>query len=66
MGFIDLVADRSVEPGDTIETEVTFWLTPELKAKIYAGRTWRIQEGLKLVGIGTILKVLDDQGGRSE
>jgi translation elongation factor EF-Tu-like GTPase len=60
MGFIDLPEGSQVAPGDTIETEITLWTYPAVKPEIRGGRQWRIQEGGKLVAVGTILKVLVD------
>jgi len=46
MGRIDLPYGTELHPGDSID------------GQIYPGREWRIQEGAKLIGIGTILEVL--------
>jgi len=62
MGFIELPEDQQVAPGDTIQTEMTLWIYPAVKPEIRSGRQWRIQEGGKLVAVGTILEVLDPVG----
>ena len=59
IGFIELPEGQPVVPGDTIQTEMTLWLYPAVKSEISVGRDWRIQEGGKLVALGTILEVLD-------
>ncbi|MGN6691885.1 MAG: hypothetical protein ACTHJU_13175 [Sphingopyxis sp.] len=59
MGFIDLPEGQQVAPGDTIQTEMTLWIYPAVKPEISVGRQWRIQEGARLVAVGTILEVLD-------
>src|SRR5258706_15491815 len=59
IGFIELAEDERVEPGDTIIKEMTLSIWPELELEIREGREWRIQEGARLVGSGTVLKVLD-------
>ncbi len=58
MGRIDLPVDTELHPGDSIDLLITLWNWPGLEGQIYPGREWRIQEGAKLVGIGTILEVL--------
>ena len=59
VGFIDLPEGREVRPGDTIETPLSLLIWPELKREIRAGREWRIQEGGRLVAMGTVLSVLN-------
>ena len=59
IGLIELPEGEQVAPGDTIQTEMTLWIYPTVKAEIGAGRQWRIQEGGKLVAVGKILEVLD-------
>ncbi len=63
VGFIDLPEGVALQPGDTIELPIAFWNWPGLEGQIHPGREWRIQEGAKLVGIGTILDVLAPIGG---
>ncbi|HEY1427673.1 MAG TPA: hypothetical protein VGF50_13465 [Caulobacteraceae bacterium] len=63
MGFIDLPAGERWLPGETKEMELTFWTWPALESILTAGREWRVQEGPQLVGIGTVLEVLDSGAG---
>jgi len=58
VGFIDLPEGTHLRPGESIDLPIMFWNWPGLTDQIYPGREWRIQEGAKLVGIGTILEVL--------
>lgn len=59
MGFIDLPANQQVAPGQTIHVEMNLLIYPAVKSEIAPGRQWRVQEGGKLVAVGTILEVLD-------
>ena len=59
MGFIELPEGEQVAPGDTIQTDITLWIYSAVKPKMRVGREWRVQEGGKLVAVGTILEVLD-------
>src|SRR5262245_1440203 len=54
IGFIDLPEGRELHPGESIVLKIKFWNWPGLEEQVYPGREWRIQEGGKLVGIGTI------------
>lgn len=58
IGRIELPNGTKLDPGESIDLPITFWNWPGLNGQIYPGREWRIQEGAKLVGIGTILEVL--------
>ncbi len=58
VGFIDIPEGRALLPGDAMELPIKFWNWPGLEQQVYPGREWRIQEGFKLVGIGTILQIL--------
>ncbi len=49
---------RELRPGETMEVDIAFWRAPGLGELLHPGRRWRIQEGLKLVGIGTVAAVL--------
>jgi elongation factor Tu len=57
VGFIDFSEGQSLWPGESIEMPITLWNWPGLDGQLYPGREWRIQEGAKLVGIGTVLEV---------
>lgn len=57
-GFlIGATSCRSLQPGGSIEIEMTLY-PGEFVGEIVRGRRWRIQEGAKLVAIGTILDLL--------
>jgi hypothetical protein len=58
VGFIDLPEGTELHPGESIDLPIIFSNWPGLRDQIYPGREWRIQEGGKLVGIGTIIRVL--------
>lgn len=58
IGFIDLPNGIELHPGESIDLPITFWNWPSLEGQIYPGREWRIQEGAKLVGVGTVLELL--------
>jgi translation elongation factor EF-Tu-like GTPase len=61
MGFIELPTGQDLMPGQSAELEITFWVWPELRAAIKPERKWTIQEGPKIVGYGTVLKVLAEE-----
>jgi len=54
MGEISLPEGVSLFPGESIEVEMTLYPWPA-DIDLSPGREWRIQEGGKLVGIGTLL-----------
>ena len=58
MGLIELPEGKELHPGESMEVTVVFLKWPRLEGQIYPGREWRIQEGAKLVGMGTVLEVL--------
>jgi len=58
IGFIELPEGTELHPGGSIDLPITFWKWHRLEGEIYQGREWLIQEGAKLVGIGTVLEVL--------
>ncbi len=57
-GFIDLPSGTELHPGENIDLPITSWRWRGLEKQIYPRREWCIQEGAKLVGIGTILEIL--------
>ncbi|HZF95199.1 MAG TPA: hypothetical protein VEZ20_10065 [Allosphingosinicella sp.] len=59
MGAIDLPPGFLLQPGESVEVEMTLYPWP-LDTDISPGREWRIQEGGRLVGIGTVLDILSD------
>ncbi|MGJ4950458.1 hypothetical protein [Bradyrhizobium sp. HKCCYLS20291] len=62
LGLIDLPDGFELHPGESIDTTVKFSMWPGLDGQIYPGREWRIQEGAKLVGMGTVIEIADQQG----
>ncbi|MEA1649926.1 hypothetical protein UAJ10_12995 [Nitrospirillum sp. BR 11164] len=60
-GFIDLPVGAELKPGDSIEVPMAFWRWSGLDGQLYPGREWRIQEGAKLVGWGTVIQVLSER-----
>jgi translation elongation factor EF-Tu-like GTPase len=58
VGFVELPKGTKLHPGDSVELPIFFWNCAGLERIIYPGREWRIQEGSKLVGFGTVLEVL--------
>ncbi|HWD49931.1 MAG TPA: hypothetical protein VG309_08375 [Rhizomicrobium sp.] len=58
IGFMEFPEGVELRPGESIEVPISFWNWPGIENEIYPGREWRIQEGLKLVGIGTIVEVV--------
>lgn len=60
VGFIEFADGELLWPGEAIEREIIFWPRPGLQEDLKPGRDWRIQEGAKLVGYGTVIEVLGD------
>ena len=61
-GFIDLPEGRDLYPGESIVLPIRFFKWPGLDGQIYPGREWRIQEGARLVAMGTVIEVLAHDG----
>lgn len=59
IGLVDLPDGVELRPGETMELTIAFWAWPGLVGQIYSGRRWSIQEGARLVGVGTIKEVLE-------
>lgn len=59
VGFIQFGENVSLRPGEAMDLEITFLARPGLSDVLVRGREWRIQEGLQLVGVGTILEILE-------
>lgn len=57
MGAIDLPSGVALHPGEAIDVEMILYPWPP-ETDMSPGRTWRIQEGGRLVGTGTVLVVL--------
>jgi elongation factor Tu len=68
IGQIDVKEGEWVYPGETKELEVTFINVRGLKELLLPGKTWRIQEGHKLVGTGRIINRIENtqQSGGEE
>ena len=49
----------SLLPGDAIDLPIKLWKWDRLEGEIYPGRQWLIQEGHRVVGVGTVTKVLE-------
>jgi len=47
-------------PVNRLAREIRFWSRPGLEDVLVPGREWRIQEGPQLVGIGTVLEILEE------
>ena len=60
VGFIEFADGEVLRPGEAVETEIVFWPRPGLKEDLTPGRNWRIQEGSRLVGVGTVVEVLGE------
>lgn len=60
IGVIDVPEGKKLWPGESIEVSVTLLIWPELEKLLQPGRQWRIQEGVKLVGFGTVIEVFPD------
>ena len=58
IGSIDLPDGIQLHPGEATEVTITFWGWPGLAEQVYPGREWRIQEAMRLVGIGRVIEVL--------
>jgi hypothetical protein len=63
IGQVDFVNGDSLGPGQIGEALVTFLMWPGIVDEIYPGREWRIQEGPRLVGFGTVIEVLPSSSG---
>lgn len=57
IGQIEVQEGEWVYPGDSKELEVTFLDARGLRNLLVPGRTWRLQEGPKFIGTGTVLAV---------
>lgn len=57
-GAIDLPDGCELHPGQSMEATITFLGWTGLADQVYQGREWRIQEGVRLIGIGRVIEVL--------
>ena len=53
IGEVELTDREWLHPGESAEVTITFLASPVLP-KLVPGLSWRIQEGGRLVGVGTI------------
>ena len=58
IGRVEVPEGIWVQPGEVVELVITFLNVRGLSEKLTIGRTWRIQEGPRLVATGEILEVL--------
>jgi hypothetical protein len=59
IGFIETAKGMSLLPGDAIDLPIKLWKWDRLDGEIYPGRQWFIQEGHKVVGVGSVRGVLE-------
>ncbi len=59
MGFMGLPEGVNLYPGESVDLDLALSIWPALTPEIRVGREWRIQEGSRLVGTGTILEIRD-------
>lgn len=57
-GFIEFPEGVTLSPGGSVDVELTFGIRPGLDQVVVPGRRWRIQEGKRLVGFGTVLAMV--------
>lgn len=57
IGQIEVPEGDWMYPGETRELPVTFLNARGLLELLTVGRTWRIQEGPKLIGTGTVIAI---------
>ena len=55
VGQIEVAEDEWVYPGETRELPITFLNARGLSELLTPGRTWRIQEGAKLIGTAVVI-----------
>lgn len=60
VAFIEFADGEALQPGEATERDLTFWDRPGLNEVLTPGREWRIQEGPRLVGFGTVLEILGE------
>ncbi|MBI2254375.1 MAG: hypothetical protein HYU58_07145 [Proteobacteria bacterium] len=58
IGSVVLPEGTRLNPGESASAEVTFLCPSEILAQILPSRQWRIQEGKKLLAIGTVIELL--------
>lgn len=61
MGEIELEEGQTLAPGEAVDVKMVLLAWPALTQDIQLGRRWRIQEGARLVGWGTVIDILGGQ-----
>jgi len=59
-GQINLDPDDKISPGESREVLIQFNADPDLVAEMIPGRTWRIQEGSKLVAMAKAIEIMSE------
>lgn len=57
-GQIHLDANDEISPGESREVTIQFNAEPALLRELQPGRTWRIQEGSRLVATARVIEIL--------
>lgn len=60
VGQVELPVGDLMEPGASREVVITFLNGPGLRDLLKSGRSWRIQEGTKLVASARVLSLLEE------
>ena len=58
MGQIEVVNDEWIEPGESKSVTIKFLMPEAYVIDLVPGKTWRIQEGGRLVGSGKVKKLI--------
>src|ERR1700733_11613922 len=58
IGQITFARSESILPGESKEVDIEFLNGPGLMDALRSGRSWRIQEGPKLVATATLIEIL--------
>ena len=58
-GYQRFLNKDEVNPGDTVDAEITVISTNFLKHKLYPGLEFEFREGSRIIGIGKVLQVLN-------
>jgi hypothetical protein len=61
VGEIELPAEVELRPGEPLEVTVKFLVTPRIAELLTPGRTWGIHEGPRVVGTGTVIRMLSPE-----
>ena len=66
IGQITVPQDRWIEPGKSKDVLIKFLMPEDQPISLMSGLTWRIQEGIRHVGNGKILKVISTGDSNSK